>query len=339
MKKILEISNLSKKYQSGKVVAVENISLDLNKGEIATIVGSSGSGKTTLLRIISGLEIPENGTITLEKEILNNDKIFIVPEKRNCSLVFQSYALFPNLTVNENILFGKNSSQNKELIQSLFEITRIEKLKNRYPHEISGGQQQRVSLVRALATNPSLLLMDEPLSNLDQELRYRIRSEIMQLLRKLGTTTLIVSHDTEDALAISDKIIILKGGSVVQEGSPQEIYNKPSSKYAALLFGKSNFIPSKSSTVITKNIIRNENGEKFISIRPGQLRIFHKSEIMNKGFLATGYVIGECILGVFKQITIDCKVFVVDVNVINLENYKIGEKVNVGIDDAFLENF
>ena len=338
MKNILKISGLTKKYQSGRVIAVENLSFDLKKGEIATIVGSSGSGKTTLLRLISGLEIPEDGMITLDKEILNNDNIFIVPERRNCSMVFQNYALFPNLTVNENILFGKNSKKNKDLVNNLFEITRIEKIKNRYPHEISGGQQQRVALVRALANNPSLLLMDEPLSNLDQELRYRVRSEIVQLLRNLGTTTLIVSHDTEDALAISDKIIVLKDGGVVQEGSPQKIYNKPSSKYAALLFGKSNFIPLEHFPKSNENIIMHENDQKFISIRPDHLRLINKSEIKNTRFLGEGYVIKECILGVFKQITVDCKLFVVDVNVINFKSYKVGEKVNVGIDTAFLEN-
>jgi len=338
LKSTLEIFGLTKKYHSSKVVAINNLSFKLRKGEIATIVGSSGSGKTTLLRLISGLEMPDNGTIIIDREIQNNDNICVVPEKRNCSLVFQNYALFPNLTVNQNILFGNNSRQNEELVQSLFQITRIEKLKHRYPHEISGGQQQRVALVRALANKPSLLLMDEPLSNLDQELRNNVRSEIIQLLRQLGTTTLIVSHDTEDALAISDKIIVLKEGGLEQEGSPTKIYNKPISHYAALLFGKSNFIPKKYFPKNTKNTLMNENGEKFISVRPGQLKIISKSEKKNTGFLAEGSVIGECILGVFKQLTIDCKVFVVDVNVINLTDIKVGEKVNVAIDGVFFNN-
>ena len=232
----------------------------------------------------------------------------------------------------------EKSWKNNDLVQNLFDITRIEKLKNRYPHEISGGQQQRVALVRALANSPSLLMMDEPLSNLDQELRQIVRFELFKLLRNLETTTLIVSHDTEDALAISDKIIVLEDGCVAQIGSPQEIFNSPNSKYVALLFGKSNFIPTSYFIENTKHNVIKEKYEEFITVRPGQLKIINDSEKNKPGFLAEGYVVGECFLGVHKQITIDCKVFVVEVNVINLKNYNVGEKVNVAVDSTFLEN-
>lgn len=335
MNDILILSGVTKTYQSGKVIALKNLSFSLKKGQIATIVGSSGSGKSTLLRLISGLEVPNTGMISLKNVVLNNDNIFIAPEKRNCSLVFQNYALFPNMTVEQNIYFGKYSNKNNDLVKSLIDITRIEKLQNRYPHEISGGQQQRVALVRALANNPSLLLMDEPLSDLDQELRNNVRLDLKQLIKDLGTTTLIVSHDTEDALAISDKIIVLKNGKLVQEGSPKNVYNSPISKYVALLFGKSNFIPEKSFPKTSKIISLKVGNGKFISIRPGQLKIVNQNENQNSDFLAEGYIIAECVLGVFKQLTVDCKVFVVDVNVFNLEDYKVGEKVGVAIDHNF----
>ena len=157
-------------------------------------------------------------------------------------------------------------------------------------------------------------------------------------MRNLETTTLIVSHDTEDALAISDKIIVLEDGCVAQIGSPQEIFNSPNSKYVALLFGKSNFIPTSYFIENTKHNVIKEKYEEFITVRPGQLKIINDSEKNKPGFLAEGYVVGECFLGVHKQITIDCKVFVVEVNVINLKNYNVGEKVNVAVDSTFLEN-
>ena len=180
--------------------------------------------------------------------------------------------------------------------------------------------------------------MDEPLSNLDQELRQIVRFELIKLLRNLETTTLIVSHDTEDALAISDKIIVLKDGCVAQVGSPQEIFNSPISKYVALLFGKSNFIPKNCFLENTKNNVIIENNEEFIAIRPGQLKIINHSEKNKPGFLAEGFVVGVCFLGVSRQITVDCKVFVVEVNVINFMNYNLGEKVNVAVESTFLES-
>ena len=334
MSEVLQISNITKRFRGNAQPAVQEASFSLKKGEIATIVGSSGSGKTTLLRMIAGLEIPEKGQIILDGKVINDTNIFIPPEKRNCSLVFQSYALFPHLIVRDNIYFGKNSSQNYDLIQNLIEITKIDQIQDRFPHQISGGQQQRVALVRALAINPSLLLMDEPLSNLDRELRLNVRTEIVSLLKKLKITTLIVSHDTEDALAISDKIIIIEEGMISQVGSPLEVFNVPKSCHIASLFGQSNFIPFENLDKKYKHFILNEKNEKVISVRPGQLKIVNKLAV-DEDLLCEGTILKICLIGLHKQLTIKCKQFVVNVNLSNLTDAIIGEKVKV----VFKKNF
>jgi iron(III) transport system ATP-binding protein len=328
LSEVLQISKLTKSFTGNAQPAVQKVSFSLKKGDIATIVGSSGSGKTTLLRMIAGLEIPETGQIIIDGKVINDKNIFIPPEKRNCSLVFQSYALFPHLNVRDNIYFGKNSSQNYDLIQNLIEITKIDQIQDRFPHQISGGQQQRVALVRALSINPSVLLMDEPLSNLDRELRLNVRTEIVSLLKKLKITTLIVSHDTEDALAVSDKIIVLEKGMISQIGSPLEVFNTPKNCHVALLFGQSNFIPIDNLKKKHKYFILNEKNEKVISVRPSQLKIVNESAL-DDDFFFEGSIINICLLGLHKQLTIKCKQFVVNVNLSNLEEAIIGDKVKV----------
>ena len=177
MSSILSVSNLSKTYNN--IFALNSLSFECNKGEIVSVVGSSGSGKSTLLKLIAGLEIPDNGKIVLKDTVINDESVFVEPEKRDCDIVFQDFSLFPNLTVDENISFGKNASNNKSMINKLVSLANISDTLSRYPHQISGGQQQRVALVRALANNPSLLLMDEPLSHLDSALKEKVRSELL----------------------------------------------------------------------------------------------------------------------------------------------------------------
>ena len=179
---MLQIQGISKSY--GKQNVLQNFNLDVDNGEIISVVGSSGSGKTTLLRLISGLESPDSGQITLKNKTVNSDNIFTRPEDRDCSLVFQDYALFPNMSMRQNIYFGKNSESNREKIEQLIEITDIESILEKFPHQCSGGEQQRVALVRSLAIDPSLVLMDEPLSNLDQSLKANLALVIRKLLKK-----------------------------------------------------------------------------------------------------------------------------------------------------------
>ena len=195
---MLQIQGISKSY--GKQNVLRNFNLDIESGEIISVVGSSGSGKTTLLRLISGLEMPDNGQITLKNKIVSSDNNFVRPEDRDCSLVFQDYALFPNMSMRQNIYFGKNSESNKEKIEQLIGITDIENILEKFPHQCSGGEQQRVALVRSLAIDPSLVLMDEPLSNLDQSLKANLTLIIRNLLKKFKITAIIVTHDIMDAM-------------------------------------------------------------------------------------------------------------------------------------------
>ncbi len=277
---MLKTHELSKSYDKQRVLI--NFNLDIKSSEIISVVGGSGSGKTTLLRLISGLELPDNGQIILNNKIVNDHDVFVPPEKRDCSLVFQDYALFPNISMFQNIYFGKNSNQNKERIEELIRVTKIEKILNKFPHECSGGEQQRVALVRSLAINPSLILMDEPLSNLDYNLKSNLASMVRKLLKKFKTTAVIVTHDISDAMEMSDKIIVIDKGKVIQKGTPNEIYNNPNSKKVALLFGETNFIPLKMFPDSKYSFFDYETKKSYISIRPDQFNIYQKDMAFEK---------------------------------------------------------
>ena len=277
---MLEINQLNKSY--GSVNVLYNFDLNIKSGSITSIVGASGSGKTTLLRLISGLEIPNDGEIILNGNVVNSKRKFVPPEKRDCSLVFQDYALFPNISMLENIYFGKNSLQNKEKIDELIQLTDIERILKRFPHECSGGEQQRVALVRSLAINPSLIMMDEPLSNLDSNLKVNLSLMIRKLLKKYKTTAIVVTHDIADALEISDQIAIINDGKIIQKGSPNDVYKNPVSKKVALLFGETNFIPLKMFPESKNFLFDEETQEHLVSIRPNQFSISDGVQISGK---------------------------------------------------------
>ena len=269
---MLQIQAISKSY--GKQNVLRNFNLDIESGEIISVVGSSGSGKTTLLRLISGLEMPDNGQITLKNKIVSSDNNFVRPEDRDCSLVFQDYALFPNMSMRQNIYFGKNSESNKEKIEQLIAITDIENILEKFPHQCSGGEQQRVALVRSLAIDPSLVLMDEPLSNLDYNLKANLALVIRNLLKKFKITAIIVTHDIMDAMEMSDRIIVIDKGEVMQNGIPNELYNNPQSKKIALLFGDTNFIPLDMFPDSKNKFFDIETNKNWISIRPNQFSLY-----------------------------------------------------------------
>jgi len=270
MNSILSVSSISKKYETQNVQALNNVSFECDKGEIVSVVGSSGSGKSTLLKLISGLEIPDIGEIILKGTVINNVSIFVPPEERDCDLVFQDFSLFPNMTINENIYFGKNAYNNKSMIDELIDLTDITDILSRYPHQVSGGQQQRTALVRALANNPALLLMDEPLSHLDSALKESVRKELIAILKKLEMTVIIVTHDAEDALIISDKTIVLNNGNLEQLDTPKNIYQYPKSEYAARLFGKTNIVPLKFIPGAKHFFAHSLTGTDVVSVRPHQ---------------------------------------------------------------------
>ncbi|MCY0898131.1 MAG: ABC transporter ATP-binding protein [Firmicutes bacterium] len=235
----LEIHQVRRQFASQ--VAVENISFTADKGEFISLLGPSGSGKTTLLRIVAGFERPDAGRIVVDGE----DVTMMPPQRRNMGMVFQSYALFPNMTAANNVAFGLRTrkvpnDQIQARVRELLSLVGLEQKADRYPHQLSGGEQQRVALARALAPNPRVLLLDEPLSALDALIRVNLRGEIRRIQQTLGITTLYVTHDQEEALAMSDRIVVFNHGRAEQIGTPEEIYDRPTSAFVSSFVGAMN---------------------------------------------------------------------------------------------------
>ena len=227
----------------GDVQVLSNISIDIKPGQVLSLLGPSGSGKTTLLRIRAGLEISDTGSVSIDGKMMSGNGTFIGPEKRGIGLVFQDYALFPHLNVLDNVKFGLSHLPGKEAVeQARRTLSRVglQHYEQSYPHQLSGGEQQRVALSRALAPRPGILLMDEPFSGLDSRLRDTIREQTIELLRDTRSTVIIVTHDPEEALRVSDRIALMKNGKIVQEGSCDELYYHPNSRFAAEFFTELN---------------------------------------------------------------------------------------------------
>ena len=238
-----QISIESVDLRFGQSQVLSNIALEINPGEVLSLLGPSGSGKTTLLRIIAGLEMSDSGTVSIDGQIMSGEGQFVAPEKRGIGLVFQDYALFPHLTILENVKFGLGALPNKEADeQARRTLSRVGLLRfaNSYPHELSGGEQQRVALSRALAPRPGILLMDEPFSGLDSRLRDAIREQTIELLRDTRSTVVIVTHDPEEALRVSDRIALMREGIIIQSGDCHELYYHPNSRFAAEFFTETN---------------------------------------------------------------------------------------------------
>lgn len=235
MNSLLSISSVSKSF--GKHRVLQQVSLALDRGQVHAVVGESGCGKTTLLRIIAGLTESDDGSVVLDGE----DITYRPAEKRCIGLVFQDYALFPHLTVIKNITYGISElsrAEREKRVTELLEMIHLPGIGKRYPHELSGGQQQRVALARALAQRPSLLLLDEPFSNLDSIRRHKLRGVVRELADQLHTASLIVTHDIDDAFRVADTVTILKEGEVVQSGSPEDIEQNPVDDYVAELIDR-----------------------------------------------------------------------------------------------------
>ncbi len=245
----LRLLGVSKRFQ--EVAAVDRLSLEVEAGEFVSLLGPSGCGKTTTLRMIAGLAHPDEGQIMLG----NREITSLPPDRRGIGMVFQDYALFPHMTIEENIAFGLQMrkvgrSETKERVQKALDLVRLSGLQKRYPRQLSGGQQQRVALARALVIEPQLLLLDEPLSNLDAKLRQEMRVELKLIQRRVGITTLFVTHDQEEALTLSDQIVVMNHGCIVQIGTPIEIYEKPKDSFVASFLGQENFFRGK---VVSQN--------------------------------------------------------------------------------------
>jgi iron(III) transport system ATP-binding protein len=243
---VIRLERVSKRYGGGAIAAIEEITCSVVKGEIVALLGPSGCGKTTTLRLIAGFEAPDAGRIEIGGRVVAGDALLVPPEQRGVGMVFQDYALFPHLTVRGNIAFGMRhwSRQRQELrIAEVLDLVGLSELEGRYPHELSGGQQQRVALARALAPSPQVVLLDEPFSNLDADMRAQMRQEVRKILRQAGTTSLFVTHDQEEAFMIADRVGVLNQGRLEQIDRPDVIYHTPATRFVARFVGSADFIP------------------------------------------------------------------------------------------------
>jgi ABC-type Fe3+/spermidine/putrescine transport system ATPase subunit len=324
----IEIRNLFKQYK--KVTAVNRINLEVNEGELLTLLGPSGCGKTTTLRCIAGLEKPEDGDIIIDGKSMISEG-FVQPAKRGIGMMFQNYAVWPHMKVYSNIVYGlklqKISKQDiKKKAKDVLELVGLQGLEERYPGQLSGGQQQRVALARALIRNPKVLLLDEPLSNLDAKLREKMRFEIKSLVKRMGITSVYVTHDQAEAMVISDRIVVMEKGNIVQIGNSHEIYEKPANRFVADFIGAMNFIPGDVVQVFpgTNDVyVRTEFSEKILcrstggnvttpgqkvyaSVRPEDVEVF--TEMPQSGeniFKCT--IIHKAYLGNFLFLFVDIK--------------------------------
>ena len=316
----IEIQNLFKRFKN--VVAINHIQLEVNQGEMLTLLGPSGCGKTTTLRCIAGLEKPDEGDILIDgKPMLSQG--FVQPSKRGIGMVFQNYAVWPHMKVYNNIVYGlklqRLSRQSiKEKAQKVLELVGLDGLEDRYPAQLSGGQQQRVALARALVGNPKVLLLDEPLSNLDAKLREELRFEIKSLVRRMGITSVYVTHDQAEAMVISDRVAVMESGNVVQIGTSQDIYKKPANRFVADFIGTMNFISGEVVEIMQDEdsaYVRTEFSDKILcrisgnatispgknvyaSIRPEDVEVFTEPP-QTKENLFKGTIVHKAYLGNF----------------------------------------
>lgn len=307
----VELKNLKKTF--GDIEVFEHLSATIEKGEFITLLGPSGCGKSTLLRAIAGLNDINEGAIIVNGVDITEKS----PRKRNISMVFQSYALFPNMTVEENIAFGLKMKRlsKKEIekkVNNIIEMVELEGRGKRYPSELSGGQQQRVALARALVVEPDILLLDEPLSALDAKIRKNLRLQIRKLQRELNITTIFVTHDQEEALIISDRIFLMDGGAFAQIGSPEEVYTKPKTEFVARFMGNYNVLLGDDIACLIGQSVK----EGTYAIRPEGIALsdFLSEDKNNvKGILEDIIILGSVI-----RYHVRCeKIFVLTVDVLN----------------------
>lgn len=268
--KAVQLRGVHKRFD--KVVAVQKTDLDIEEGTLVTLLGPSGCGKTTILRMIAGLETPTGGDIYIKGKRVNDTPI----HKRNLGMIFQDYALFPHKTIFDNVAFGLKyrsvgKKETRERVMRALEMVRLPGVENRMPAQLSGGQKQRIALARAIVIEPDVLLMDEPLSALDENLREEMRREVDNLQQMIGVTTIFVTHDQREALSMSDKIVVMKDGRKQQEGGPEEVYNDPTNHFVADFLGHSNFLNGE---VLGRDNdfvrIRMEDGNEILSLQPGE---------------------------------------------------------------------
>lgn len=335
----LQLKNLYKKYQNNTVV--NNFNINVEKGELISILGPSGCGKTTTLRMIAGFIAPTSGEIFLSEEKITD----YPPEIRPVSTVFQNYALFPHLTVHENIEYGLryplkvgkklNKKEKKERTQKMINLVNLKGLENRRIDQLSGGQQQRVALARSLVLEPKVLLLDEPLSNIDTKLRETVRNEIKKIQKELGITMIFVTHDQEEAMSISDRIIVMNEGNIEQIGTPREIYTFPETVFVAEFIGKANIMEINKKSFIIRpenvNIFYNEKDNEKINNEIGKDVISGEGKIIGKEYQGslTSYEI-EVTDELFRKKKLNA------VMISGKKEYETGQTVEYSIDKSNL---
>ncbi len=306
---ILIADQLTRQFPGSTTPAVINFSLRMEEGELVALLGASGCGKTTVLRMIAGFERPDSGSLVVYGQTMIGPEKFVEPEKRKIGIVFQDHALFPHLNVHENIRFGLKGMlvhHSKRVVEKMLEITGLAGLGGRYPHQLSGGQQQRVALARALAPEPLLILFDEPFSSIDTLLRKSLRHEIAEILEQTGTTALLVSHDIDDAFALSNRVVVMNHGVIVQEGKPVEVYRNPANKYVADFFGQANYLPVSAFDERMTGLIccsrQRVMGDELVCIRPDGIRIsLQKAENSLEARVLTARFMGQ-----YTEVTCEC---------------------------------
>jgi putative spermidine/putrescine transport system ATP-binding protein len=345
----LELTHVQKSFD-GTTLAVEDFNLSIKQGEFISLLGPSGCGKTTTLRMVAGFEVPTTGQITVEGKDLTS----LPPNKRNVGMVFQSYALFPNMMVGDNIGYGlKVSGMSKpeiaRRVQEMLALIQLENYGKRYPSQLSGGQQQRVALARALAIHPKVLLLDEPLSALDAKIRVELRNEIRRIQQQLGITSLYVTHDQEEALSISDRIVVMRQGKIEQVGTPAQIYNFPETEFVAQFVGQINLLPVEivnpqtglvrlGPQVIKAGQFGQLNGNPVkLAVRPEELNIGYAKDANN----LRGKVDAITYLGSIVRIRVGIEGYLVSLDVFNdkkLQVPEVGEQyeVNFPVDACWL---
>lgn len=338
----ISIENVIKRF--GKDTIINGLSLDVRPGEFFTLLGPSGCGKTTLLRMIIGFNSIEGGEIKIDGKVINN----IPTNKRNMGMVFQNYAIFPHMSVRDNVAFGlKNRKVPQDQIESqvdeILKVVKIDHLKKRMPSKLSGGQQQRVALARALVIEPSVLLFDEPLSNLDAKLRVTMRTEIRKIQQKVGITAIYVTHDQSEAMSISDKIIIMSKGKVEQIGPPREIYYHPNSRFVADFIGEANFLEARVRSASGEKAVIDVVGQEltvnnFAKAGPGDdavLVIRPEGATLAEQGLLEGTVTLSTFMGSYQYYQVmvgNMEIQITDYNPVNRRIYEVGEKAYLDFD-------
>jgi iron(III) transport system ATP-binding protein len=343
----VSIEHVYKRF--GKVTAVGDFNLQVADGEFVSLLGPSGCGKTTTLRMVAGFERTTEGKIVIGEKVVNNheDGTFVPPEKRDIGMVFQSYAVWPHMTVFQNVEYPLkikkvDKAERAEKVQKILDMVHLGEYGERYPNQLSGGQQQRVALARALVANPSLLLLDEPLSNLDAKLRESMRFEISALQKRLGITVIYVTHDQSEAMTMSDRIVVMSAGVVQQIGKPYDIYTKPANKMVADFIGLVNFLPGVvkgdraflEGTEVSFANDKNLTGNITIAVRPENIKLSKTGGIV-QGIMKHRFYLGD---SVDYRVQVGSHVIRVIIKGIQYGTFADGEPVYLDFDKVMLFN-